>query len=674
MDLLLGNSSIFDKKFQPLRAENPLLQIKFDEEKKHYERCREKIYANMHRFISDSFIDIRTIKVRYKSRMERQFESWTEKLRQDYSNKPVTGVAASLLIGHIKEIVIIKQQKTLLMHAYCKSTLHLSYNLLLFGQMISLSHSLRLLGMLFPIQSPLLDLRPCYGVEAMPYFFSNMSRMQDELRTSVESPTNRIKDTFDINSTLLTIPSTEDIAVLIQLFMKDSKPPTEIAGTSIPISAFEEKSLQNPITIQCFTQDIISIKKPIEYLSLPYNIINSLSTTRNLIILELVTEMTRFPLHQCVHIFVQVQEESQYLKYLDRISAPKKASAGDKVEALLNNEIMKDRNKVQVMNALKGIARKLKITDYTLFKTCSMKLPAVLEYFDFYLKNKMMCLTEALYRVFEEVAEPNKSVQEKIDSSTLSSILSALNYTSSQKLGKPTFSTTAFSVTPRFFRFYSFTFPGSHETSQGMSLHLSSIAENTKNYNDHYAKPLINERGDDGEILSQIVDDLKYRSRDYHVFAKIISSVMKNDEIRKSLSSHLSIVEGRAQVDPILITENNNIAEEEEVELPIEVAKIDELKGTFQILKEKLQLRRFRIALMYWYNNKTMSDITEYSVLKQTFTEKTFLLLMNMKEEIKQVADKINMNRNARIRQENAAEIEICSSELQKGIIQKGIE
>lgn len=274
-------------------------------------------------------------------------------------------------------------------------------------------------------------------------------------------------------------------------------------------------------------------------------------------------------------------------------------------------------------------------------------------------------MIEAFHKLIDDL--PANNIKDKF----FDQILSALNYLANMNIGNPTF----VSLDNRCFSFTKL-----QKFDQGLTSY-------NPNYSSKYGKHIVKERFEDPEIISKIMQDL---TNNWHN-TKITSlcgigdlplqflfshlySIFTNDDIRKSFLSYIGLIEGKAQVE----YGPTGTSGEEETEffiLPVEVPKLEELKEQMSAVKEKLRLRKLRIAVMSWLPQKpAISSLEELRVQRKTFLDNTFITMMRIKEEIQFEAEKFDLPRNQRIRMEVLSEIKFLKKWLEKDFIGKGIE
>ena len=213
------------------------------------------------------------------------------------------------------------------------------------------------------------------------------------------------------------------------------------------------------------------------------------------------------------------------------------------------------------------------------------------------------------------------------------------------------------------------------------------FADWEEEYQGWYVKELVPERFGDPDILKIISDDLQNSASPARIpiaseqgelpltnlFVHLYG-VTGNEEARKNLVSYISIVEGKAQVE---YGPQNN-AEDTEAEfflLPVEVSKLEELKEQVYSVKERIRLRRFRLALMSWYSGyPPLQNLEIITQQRKVLTERTFISLMRLKEEVKFESDRFDLPRNQRLRKETVAETRFLKAELSKELLSRGID
>ncbi len=282
-----------------------------------------------------------------------------------------------------------------------------------------------------------------------------------------------------------------------------------------------------------------------------------------------------------------------------------------------------------------------------------------------------MCLAEGLFKLLDDVPTGNRKDE------CWTHVTRTLNHMLNTRLGTPTYvgdETSCFRFLPR------------------SRLDLLEDSDVQQQYQGWYARNLVPERFDDPDILKIVCDDLQNEMPDARIslcsemgefpLSRLfihIFGVIGNEEARKSLASYISIVEGKAQVE--YAPQNSPVAGAEDSEgaefflLPVEVSKLEELREQVNALKDKIRLRRFRLALMSWYTGcPSFQNLDIIFRQRKVLTERTFISLMQLKEEIKFEADQLDLPRNQRLRKENLAETAFLRAELSKDLLNRGIE
>lgn len=147
--------------------------------------------------------------------------------------------------------------------------------------------------------------------------------------------------------------------------------------------------------------------------------------------------------------------------------------------------------------------------------------------------------------------------------------------------------------------------------------------------------------------------------------------VLLVEEVKKSVYTYVSLVEGRVQVE----YETPQEGEDYEVLLPVELNNFEDLKEEYLIIKRKLRLRRLRLALMAWLSNAPVMASSEIlGKQRELLLERSTMSLMGIKEELKFETAKFLFDRHRRVKCEVNSEINLLKCILLQELAQKGID
>eukprot|EP01022_Parablepharisma_sp_SALTPOND_P019326 TRINITY_DN3280_c0_g1_i1.p1 TRINITY_DN3280_c0_g1~~TRINITY_DN3280_c0_g1_i1.p1 ORF type:complete len:2565 (+),score=223.09 TRINITY_DN3280_c0_g1_i1:134-7828(+) len=665
LDAVMGKfPSHKNAKNKPFTVPNSILGLRVGEDTKTYLKERDKLREKMMRSTASCFVDIFRPKYANRGFVQNAYQNFANKLQSTDRSSQHNAVSMARAL---------KAYSFYLLHQYCDRILKNFYTIAMHLHLFPVSQSLRLLYQLFPEDELLFDCKKSYGLELTP-FSLGLSMGLDELQSSTHN--------FELSDTLLKIPSTEDIAGMIRAVQKEV-----IGGKQVSYELDEYKPEALAKDYLKVEESTRKVKKWLRNDETPYlcnydssgfEILNGLCLIRNVLTLELAIESTHIPLKLWLQMVKNVKINTFLWKPPHKRSSilDVDGEGKSKTEAVVQEKIEEEHRFTSLEHMLRSVSHRLKVMDCALYKTCGYKCTSVMQYFQLYykvciyydntqLQYKYTCVIEALFKFLDDLPSGNSRDQ------FFESILSTINYFSNTSLGTATYVSADSSC----FRFS----PNRHFDRPLISPDSS--------YTTNYGRNLVAERHEDPEIIRVIKSDLsgKWPTNRLPILSAVaelplaqvftkLYPICISEEVRKTFLSYISLVEGKAQVE---YGPSTGSAEDDSefFVLPVEVPKLEDLKEQHGAVKEKIRLRRFRLALMSWLTNAPpVNNLEHLRNQRKILTEKTFITMMHIKEEIQFEANKFDLPRNQRIRSEVLSEINMLKVMLQKELLEKGLE
>jgi len=337
--------AVSNSKHHSFTVPNSILQLKIGDNIKVYNKLKDKVRKLLIDSIADNFIDILTPKYARKGFIQNAYEDFFSKL-------PLMG---QNIISKSKSL---KSYSIYLVHQYCDSILMHFYMISVYVYLFPVSKSLRELHRLFPENELLFDCEKSYGLELAPFSLElsmQLSNMED-LR-------------FNIDSTLLKIPSTETISTIVKRAQRDNKGKSQINYN------FNESEPENLIKAHLkLRSNNPTYKAPI------CKTLMGILLIRNVINLELAIEST----HVAGKYWLQVVNELYMNSMLWHTTSKNTIMPNKDIEVIIGEKKMKQKKFVSVEFILRTISKRIKVMDFSLYKTCEQKIDSILDYFHKY--------------------------------------------------------------------------------------------------------------------------------------------------------------------------------------------------------------------------------------------------------------------------------------------------
>ena len=357
---------------------NGVLGLRTGEDGRIYAREKENVRDKMMRALANCFVDASKPRYQQRSFVQTAFQTFLAKLQTRKDLNPVSAGRA------------LKSYKLYLLHVYCDRTLKAFYELGLHTHIFEAAQSLRKLAMTFPEDELLFDCRKSFGLEAVP-FGAGLSLGLDEIRAK-DSGTGG----FSLKDTLLRIPSTEDIAVMVRAADRQFAPKFPEIQPGID-DAHPESGIKEAVSFG----DSTATKKRKKWLrndsseclcgqyeSSAFETLNGMVLIRNALMLEVAIEGTHVPPHLWLTFLkdfrMNIVPWKRYSKRNSVLDSEDKPHA--KVDRVLQDELYAEHRLETLEHMLRSLAHKVRVMDCALYKTCGFNTASVLDYFTLYYK------------------------------------------------------------------------------------------------------------------------------------------------------------------------------------------------------------------------------------------------------------------------------------------------
>lgn len=350
---------------------NSILNLQFTQSPKDYFELKDKVRKLFVETTASCFIDILIPKHNGKAFIQNAYDRFFSKL-------PIATNIESKARS-------LKSYSIYLAHQYCDRVLAHFYNVSLCACLFPVSQSLRELCRLFPENELLFDCEQCHGLELAPFTL--------RLSLQLEKAEDR---GFDVEGTLLKIPSSETAAKMLKKLLRESIGRSDMSyelDETKPESLVKEylkfdikkaggkNYFRSKENAGLYAYDVEICKK-----------LSGLVLIRNIITLELAIEST----HVAGKFWLQVINNLQMNCMLwhstnaNTILANSSENVEDQIERIREAKKKKQKKLISVEFMLRSISNRIKVIDFSLYKASEYKVDAVLEYL--YAYYRVPCL------------------------------------------------------------------------------------------------------------------------------------------------------------------------------------------------------------------------------------------------------------------------------------------
>jgi len=357
----------------PFIVPNSILRLSVGMNEKDYLNVKEMIRRGLMGTVGTCFIDIVAAKSVNRSFVLNAYNNFLTKYQStgNIQNKVSTARA-------------LKAYSLYLLHQYCDRVLMHFYSISIYVHIFKVADSLRALLKLFPENELLFDYVSSYGLELAPF---TLDLSQSETKFKPED------NSCNLSNTVLRIPSTEGIAGMVKMALKQCKSRSVI---SYDLDENEPESL-----IKKHLKANIRKRNSKEYLrkdntsylysydTNAFETLTALTLIRNVITLELSIEIAHVPLKLWLQLLKNVKINFLLWRNSNKnnmLLLNNKESIEDQLRVINKRKVEEERNLASVEYMLRIISNRIKILDYSLFKTYGYKLNQVSEYLYVYYK------------------------------------------------------------------------------------------------------------------------------------------------------------------------------------------------------------------------------------------------------------------------------------------------